>query len=245
MNSRRRRRALKKRSPILWLLLLMLLVGAAFAVLASLPIFQITRVEVVGTRLLASDEVARLADIPMGESIFLVSFDRARKKISRVPVVKQVIFSRVLPSTVLIRITERKEAVVCVMKDQSLILDDEGQVLNPQGVSVVGVELPDLSGLPVMNGQCISGEAGKEILKLLTNFKNFMMPQRLQVDVADTEDIKLLVDDILKVKIGNAQNLKRKMRNFEMIFSRIKDKRNEIDYIDVGLTEFPAVKFKH
>jgi cell division septal protein FtsQ len=70
------------------------------------------------------------------------------------------------------------------------------------------------------------------------------MPSKLQVNISDLQEIDLLADDTLRVRIGDANNLDKKIKLFETIFSRIKDKKDKIEYIDLRFPLFPVVKYK-
>lgn len=244
----------KKVNPIILVLCLMGLFVAAYFLIALIPVFQIDGIDVTGTRLLSSDEIIRVANVPKGHSILLTNFAVEKKRVMQIPIIKSVSFSRMLPSRVLIRVEERKEAVVCVLKDkQSLILDKDGVVLNPSDYSQSSAAFPDITGLPVMNGledswldrgRFVRADVGRDVLKLLSEFESFIVPQKLQIDVSDTSNIKLIVDDVLIVKIGLARDLKQKMDRFESIYSKIKDRKNSIEYVDVSSLDFPVVKFR-
>lgn len=245
----------KKRRIFISIIVLTFLLAAFYFLFASIPIFRINDVEVIGTRLLSPDEVLRTANVPIGESILLARFSPAKKRLEQIPVVKKVDFIRSFPSKIVIKIEERKEALVCVSKSkQSLILDKEGYVMNPSGESASGAGFPDITGLPVMNGfdeewleggRYVRSDVGRDVLKLLSEFEGFIVPKRLQIDVSDISDIKLLVDDILKVRIGSVDKLQRKIKAFEAIYSKNKERKNDIEYIDVSSIEFPVIKFKH
>ncbi len=252
--ARRKKQKRNNNRSIIALILFILFVATVLGAIASLPVFKIEGVEATGSRLLSPDEAVRIADIPLGDSIFLTNFNRARKRLLQIPVVKSVSFIRLLPARVLIKIVERKEAIICVLKDkQSLILDKDGIVLNPGGVMNPGVAFPDITNLPVMNGleeswldqgKYIRADVGRDVLKLLSEFEGFIVPQKLQIDVADISDINIVVDDVLKVRIGGVDDLKEKMLVFESIYDRVKNKKNDIDYIDISSLQFPVVKYK-
>ena len=251
----------KKKKPLsissiaIYSLLILLSSIIVFFLIASLPMFKIEGVDVAGTRLLLSDEAVRTANIPLGNSILLTSFSDAKRRLLEIPIVKKVSFSRILPSHVLIKVEERKESVVCVLKNkQSLILDKDGVVLNPANQAMFGVEFPDITGLPVMNGleeswlesgRYIKADVGRDVLKLLSEFEDFIVPQSLQIDISDTHDIKLLADDVLRVRIGSASDLKQKMKVFESIYQKVRGKKNDIEYVDVSSVKFPVVKFRN
>ena len=196
-----KKQTIKKRKPkkswyIIWFIIFAFFAAAVLTVFITLPLFRINNVFVVGTRLMSPDEILRLADIPQGENLFLVRFNKAKQRLINIPVIKQVDFKRKLFSTVQIKIKERKEAVICVVKNQSLILDDKGVVMNPEGVMGVGISFPDITNLPVIsgldsswleNGLAIKSDKGKELLAMLAEFKTLVLPQKLQIDIAKND----------------------------------------------------------
>jgi cell division protein FtsQ len=250
--SSRRRRRRKLSWYIIWYTILFFFLAAVFTTIISLPIWQITEVKVEGLRLLNSEEIARLAGVPLSENIFLTRFDDSRRRLLNAPLVKKVDFARALPGTVVIKVVERRETAVAVMGGQSVLMDEEGVILNPAITGEVHVQFPDISNLPVVNGirpewieqGRLSGETGGSVIELLKEFKHFISPTKLQVEVGDPEDINLLVDDTLRVRIGDSGNLNRKIEVFEAVFKENQDRKNDLLYIDVRYPDYPTVKFK-
>lgn len=247
---RRRRRRLSW--YLFWYVILFFFLAAVFTIFISLPIWQITEVRTENLRLLNDSEVIRLAQVPLSDNIFLTRFDNSRRRLLTVPLVKKVDFIRRLPGTIVIKVAERKETAVAVMGGQSVLMDEEGVILNPAVTGEVHVEFPDISNLPVVNGirpewikqGRLSGEMGSSIIALLREFKHFISSARLQVEVGDVENINLMVDDTLKVKIGNPADLDRKIQVFQAIFNRNRERKNDLEYIDVRLPDYPVAKFK-
>lgn len=246
MRSRQSKRRKRKFSwYLVWTFIFAIFIGSAAAFFLTLPIFNIREVKTEGCRLMPDELILKEARLPIGENIFLTRFGGAEKRILSHPPIKKVDFIRSLPDVVIIKVTERKEAGVTVLSGQSVLVDDEGYVFIPE-------LFPDITRLPVLNGtrtewikdNRIVGEVGEGMIKLLKEFKSFISPTRLQVDVSNIEEINLLVDDTLRVKIGDSEQLDRKIRVFESIFARNKEKKNDIEYIDVRFPAFPVVKFK-
>ncbi|MBI5700040.1 FtsQ-type POTRA domain-containing protein [Candidatus Saganbacteria bacterium] len=248
----RRKRRRKLSWYLFWYVILFFFLAAVITSIISLPLWQITEVKAEGVRLLNDSEIIRLAGVPLSENIFLTRFEAARRRLMMVPLMKKVDFVRSLPGTVVIKVTERRETAVAVMGGQSVLMDEEGVILNPAVTGEVHVEFPDISNLPVVNGirpewikqGRLSGEMGGSIIALLREFKHFISSARLQVEVGDVENINLMVDDTLKVKIGNSADLDRKIRVFQAIFNRNRDRKNDLEYIDVRLPDYPVAKFK-
>jgi len=252
-NSYKEKKHRRKKHPLLAIILFVFFAVVIFAFLITLPVFKINNVSVSGNDLLSQDEVLRLANIPVGENIFLFRFDNAKKKLMNLPVLKKVSFLRRFPSSVVIKVVERKVAVVCVIENQSLILDDEGVVMNPEGIMAVGVSFPDITDLPVINGLDKSwfegglelrSDIGGEILNMLAEFKTLVLPKKLRIDISEKNNAKLLVDDIISIKLGELNGLSQKVKVFENIYSKIKDRKYDIEYVDVSVPMFPVVEFK-
>lgn len=248
----RRRRRRRVSWYLFWYVILFFFLAAVFTIIISLPIWQITEVKAENLRLLNDSEVLRLAAVPLSDNIFLTRFDNSRRRLLKVSLVKRVDFIRHLPGTVIVKVTERREAAVMVMGGQSVLIDEEGVILNPAITGEVHVEFPDISNLPVVNGVRpdwieqgkLGGEMGISVIALLREFKHLISPTKLQVEVGDVENINLMVDDTLRVKIGNSSDLNRKIKVFEAIFGRNRERKNDLEYIDVRLPDYPAVKFK-
>jgi cell division protein FtsQ len=250
--NRRKRRRRKLSWYVIWYTILFFFLAAVFTTIISLPIWQITEVKTEGLRLLNPSEIIRLAGVPLSENIFLTRFDDSRRRLLNVPLVKKVDFARALPGTVVIKVVERRETAVAVMGGQSVLMDEEGVILNPAITGEVHVQFPDISNLPVVNGirpewieqGRLSGETGGSAIELLKEFKHFISPTKLQVEVGDPEDINLLVDDTLRVRIGDSAQLNRKVSVFEAIFRENLERKNDLLYIDVRYPDYPTVKFK-
>jgi len=219
----------------------------------TMPVFRIAKVEVEGTRLLSPDLILKMAAIPAGENIFLTRFGRAKKKLLNVSVIKDVKIFRRLPETVIISVKERKEAAMGVLDGQSVLFDDEGVILNPQSNEAMTIEFPDITNLPVISGiksdwidsgVRLKGEIGISASKLLSEFKNYIAPHRMEINLTDSDNIGLVFDDTLTVKFGSADNIDLKIKTFEAIYDKLKDKKDSIAYIDVKSPDFPAVKYK-
>jgi len=237
----------------IWTIIFLLFLSSVVSFIITLPMFKISKVEVEGVRLIPPELIVKTAAIPVGENIFLTRFDQALNKIRSIGAVKEVKISRRLPDAVLIAVIERKEAAVTVIDDQSVLVDEEGVILNPRAREEIAIELPDISNLPVLvgikkewieDGLRLKGDAGEGATKLLSEFKKYVSPHRLEIDLTDSENITLMFDDTLKVKFGDSAKIEQKFKTFEVIYYKLKEKKNSIEYIDVRFPCFPAVKYK-
>jgi len=56
--------------------------------------------------------------------------------------------------------------------------------------------------------------------------------------------MNIIIDDLLKVKIGSPEDIEKKFFNLSKILASIPDK-NSVEYIDLRAKDFPAVKFRN
>jgi cell division septal protein FtsQ len=152
----------------------------------------------------------------------------------------------------LISITERKPIAAIVFPDRSVIIDEEGYILNRSPnltLNIVNMaDLPVISGMnekEVLKSYKIDEKTAKVVTHIIVKFSRFLEARKMQLELDDLENVSFLLDDLLKVKIGDTQEIKRKMDIFETLFSAVvADKWHEVEYIDVRFTDNPVIKYK-
>ena len=87
-------------------------------------------------------------------------------------------------------------------------------------------------------------ELFRKVGNALIKLSRFLKFSSLQLDMSDSNDLILLVDDILQVKLGDTENLAKKVEALEAIIGDIGEKLGEVEYIDVRYKGVPAVKFR-
>src|SRR5690606_27409865 len=84
----------------------------------------VQHVRVRGNVRLSAGEVQALVNGIQGENIFRVDFDEYRRRVLDSPWVAAVALSRVLPSTIDVRITERTPMAIARVGQQLFLVDD-------------------------------------------------------------------------------------------------------------------------
>lgn len=243
----------RKRIPrqlIALLILVLTIAGSAYVL--SLPIWKIREVVVNGAAMLSADEIKALAGVPLSENLFFTSFSRAKSNLSKIPAIKDFKLYRIPPATVLISITEREPVAAIVFPERSVIIDEDGYVLNRNPNLSLNIsnmaDLPVISGMnekEVLGSLRIDEEAARIVDDIIVKFSRFLDARKMQLELEDLENVSFLLDDLLRVKIGGTQEIKRKMSIFETLFSEVvADKWHEVEYIDVRFPDNPAIKYK-
>jgi len=247
--SKRKKLPFRLRLYIAILLLIPLGIGTYF--LLSLPIWRIQDVVVSGARLLSAEEVKDLSGVPLNENLFLTSFSRVRKNLTGITAIKSFRIYRIPPATVYIKIEERRPAAVVVLRGRSAIIDEAGYVLNRNPGLTINVT--DMADLPVVSGVAstdvsVEGRINPQISRLISDIiidlaKRLGSP-RIQLETGGFERITFMLDDLLKVKLGRDEEIKRKMEVFQRLLKVIEGKWGSVEYVDVRYPDNPVIKYK-
>ncbi|MDD5382425.1 MAG: FtsQ-type POTRA domain-containing protein [Candidatus Margulisbacteria bacterium] len=225
-----------------------LIVGAY---ILSLPIWQIKDIVVNGAKILSEKEIRAIAGIPLSENLFYTSFSRAKANLRKITAIKAFHFYRIPPATVLISITERRPVAAIIFPGKSVVIDEDGFIINRN--TSLTLNIPNMADLPV-----ISGIAEKEILKaeridprvsrivsdIIFKLTPYLEAKRLQLKLGGLRNITLLLDDLLLVKIGGEEEIKRKMEVFMGLLPVVSGKWEKVDYIDVRFPDNPVIRYK-
>ncbi|MCX5727054.1 MAG: cell division protein FtsQ/DivIB, partial [Candidatus Saganbacteria bacterium] len=124
-----------------------------------------------------------------------------------------------------------------------------------QGVGKFNVDadVGDISAFPVIRGikkemvkdENLDRDIAGSIGGALTKLEVFLKPSSLQLDFADPGDISLLVEDMLRVKLGDMEKLPSKIDVLEALLPQVEGKWNDVSYIDIRYINNPVIKMRH
>lgn len=125
-----------------------LTVAAVLAVLASgwwvtnSPLFHLRSLRLEGLRHLSAPQVRSLAGVTPSTNLFWLSPSMIARRVERSPWVSEASVSRVLPSTLVIRVTERRP--VAILAGRRLLVAGDGMILgpNPGGLRLPVLQAP-------------------------------------------------------------------------------------------------------
>lgn len=245
----KRKRRGWERSFFSWLIVLGVIVGCYYFL--SLPIWQINEVRVNGAKMLLPDEIRALAGIPISENLFFTSFRRAKNNLAKVGAIKSFRFFRLPPGTVIISIKERTPAASVVFTDGSAIIDHDGFILNH--IPNLTLDIPELADLPIITGldrrtevegDRLSRRANSVISGIVKEINVSIKTKRLQMNLGGLQNIDLLLDDILLVKIGRADELERKLDVIKQLLRQVAGQWERVQYLDVRFPAVPVILYK-
>lgn len=234
---------------------ILIVVLSSFVVfLLSLPIWHIKKIYVEGNTILSKETILDVAEIPQDENIFFLNKKIVKEKLLALPQIKNVKIFTQLPNTIIISIQERKPFAVVVMDNKSLVIDNEGYIIeiieNKKDFETIPkiklTDLPTVLKLPkeaIVNNNKIDEETMKNIEFSFLSLEKILKNRRFELELYDNDNINLIIDGAYKVKLGSQKDIERKFFVLEKILSQVKN-INEIEYIDLSAIDYPAVMFK-
>jgi cell division protein FtsQ len=237
----------KKSLRPLKLIILLLAVFALFIFILYLPVWRIKDVVVQGNKIVTSETIIQAADISMDENIFFINSREVRRRVKEIPQIKKADVFPKIPSSIFISVEERKPFAVFIAQGKYYIADNEGVIISKEETFKGSSDLPTVIGLSksaIIDGKRIDEKLVRAVEKSYKVLSQLMPPNRFVVEMKDEDDISILINDILKVKIGSSSGIDNKLTALELLMSRISSKKAAIEYIDVRLPEQPVVKFR-
>jgi len=244
----------KKAQPFLRMIVLLSLAAGFLIAILSFPFWKISKISVEGTKIVSEGLVKDKARIPLDENIFFLNYGEVAKRIKTIPQIKNVQVSGQLPSGVIIIVEERVPFAVATVSGKYLILDEEGFII--ESISEAGssndiskariAELPTVIGLPkgsVVENKKVDPEVMRSIENSFKTLSKVLGKSKFELELVRPDGMNIIVDDVLKVKLGSSEDIDRKLLNMSKILGKKPDK-NTIEYIDVSILDNPVVRFK-
>ncbi len=250
--TRRRKKRRKFSWYLIWFLIFVFFSVVALLLVSTLPVWQIETIRVEGNRFVSKSEIIKIGQKFLGENIFFVNQDDINEQVKNIPLVKSLKVKKSLPNVLIVVIEERKEAAVAVVNSQSVLFDEEGIILNPYHPAFVSQNLTSIADLSVIVGlrssDIVENKLKDELQILLStvivDLKKHLASKSIKIDISDTEDISLLVDDIIQVRIGDSKNINKKLEAFKSLRDFEEHRIHSIEYVDVKIPSSPVIKFK-
>ncbi|MCH4007274.1 MAG: FtsQ-type POTRA domain-containing protein [Eubacterium sp.] len=140
----RKKKKHRKKHILLDILIVIALALGCVVFLLS-PVFNVKSIEVQGNHYYSDSEVINIADAQKGVSLFaLKRYSQMKGRLLENPYFTDVKFRAHLPSTLIIRVKERKQVAAIKYGDQYIVIDGKGRVLR---ITSVNPEITILKGL--------------------------------------------------------------------------------------------------
>lgn len=198
----------------------------------------VRHVVVYGNARLSTGQVEGLVEGIRGENILRVDFDRYRHQVMDSPWVADVRLSRVLPSTIEVRVSERVPMAIARLGHQLFLVDDAGVIIDEYGASYRDLDLPIVDGLlgaAAADGPMADPARVRLADALLTSLdaRRDLGRRVSQVDVSDAHDARVMFDsDPAWLYLGDEQFADR-LHTYLELAPMLRDRFRDIDYVDL------------
>jgi cell division protein FtsQ len=233
-----------------------LLLIAAVGVVALANLWKsklvIEHVLVSGNLIVESDDILKLAHVPVGSRMVDLDLLLVESRVAAHPYVDKVVVQRNLPSTIHIEILER-QPLALLNGDELCYVDREGVIL-PNPVSRELFDLPVITGLPSTGsrkpGTIIMNADLAEALDILETSKQ--VGQELyhlisEIRIRNGGDIVLYTADGGVPVIYGKGDTPRKLVSFETFWRTIVAERGpqDLQYVDLRFENQIVARWKH
>lgn len=203
--ARRRYNERKKRRfrARFYIIATILIMGAFFAVLSVSSIFTVDSIEVRGNKHYTAEEIINMGHAVPGRNLFYgLNKKETEEYLEQNPYIKSARVSRKLPSTMVIKVTERKEKMAFRYDDDYLVMDGEGILLKKtrnipkttlvEGIVVNKIKLGEKVGAE--NGDCL--DKALELIRATSDADLYFV----KIDMEKESKIKAYIYETLTVK---------------------------------------------
>ena len=229
---------------IIAILFVILIICAMFS-----PLFNIKTILTEGNETITEEKIISLSQIKTEENIFKINKGKTEKLIKENPYIESVQIDRKLPSTVILKIEERKPAYILELAGNYVYLDKQGYILQ---ISQEKLELPILQGAETIAENLVEGNRLiKEDLEKLSLVLKIMEAAQInqidnlitRIDMENKEDFKLIFETEAKTAyIGDTTNLITKIPTIKLILEEEQGKAGEI-FVNMDLnSEYPIFR---
>ena len=203
--------------------------------------FTINRVVVHGNTHLSGGEVEALLEGIRNENIWRVDLNAYRQRVFQSPWVADVTLSRLMPSTVEVRVVERVPMAVARLGDQLFLVDRAGVVIDAYSGRYGHFDLPIVDGLSAPDGvdQTMRGRRIGLARRLLDSLRgrSDLMGRVSEVDVTNDRDaVVLLGADVTALHLGDTRFVER-LDTYLALVPTLKERFASLDYVDLRFDE--------
>jgi cell division protein FtsQ len=174
------------------------LVWGARRYVRTSPRFSVTEIVTTGAKHRRVEEIAAMAGVAKGDNVFSLDLSAARARLTADPWIESAEVTRLLPSKITIRVTEREAAGIVAMQEGTYLVTRDGAILKR-------LEAGDPVDLHVVTGMTLktllddregAARTLRQALELIADYEHSPLSPRMPVQEAHVEpngDMTLVV----------------------------------------------------
>lgn len=221
-----------------------LVLVTGFVLLRS-PFFEVRSVLVQGNQLIDQGQIKSVSDIAPGSNIFKVDLATAAAQLKLIPMIKEVQVSRALPSTVVIKVEERKPVGLLPTGEGFVEIDDEGVYLRKASAGAPG--LPVVTGINFNlpgPGEVVKAGGLGDALTVICNLPGQTVAELSEVHADTDGQIILYTIEGIQCRFGLAEDIQQKADILTELLKELRAQKDKINYIDLTSADKPVVYYK-
>ncbi len=230
-NKKNKKRNLSKKKVSIFISSI-LLIGVIIVFLLKAPIFNVSKIEVVGNNIVTKENIINISGIKLGENIFKYG-NKNISKIKENMYVDDVKINKVFPNTVKISIKEREIKYQINLINSFVYIDKNGYILEN---STLKKDVPIIIGFTILENDLLNKkrletkdlETLSKINKIMESAKTINIDNLITEINIEKEYILNLEAKAKKIYIGDASNLINKMLYVQKILEKEEGKTGTI-----------------
>jgi cell division protein FtsQ len=216
-----------------------LAIGISAWVVATSALFDIQKIDVRGNRRLSDGEVVSLSGVRLGRNLLTVPLEKIRGSLMRSPWIASADAIRSLPSTLVLRVTERSAVAWVGDPEGYAALGGDGVVVDRGTGSPEGLVSLGKTGSSIPVGRRVRGFVAQ--LRVTASLTPVL---RRTVEAAKVvgDEVELLLVGGAKVLYGEAESLGAKNAALASMLRYARKNQIQIEYLDVRSPGAPALR---
>jgi cell division septal protein FtsQ len=207
--------------------------------------FNLRNIRINGCKQIDKEQIQEIIHREFPANLLRIDLPQVKQRLEKETWAKQVELRRILPSDLIVDITERIPAATLEMNGELMVADEEGILLGKYDAQLGKLDVPVFKGILgdepetyqlYQEENTARIQQGMRMMSEITSGSPQYSKIISEVDISDRNNLKfLLVDDTAEVYIGNKDYLARfqKFVNNPNEYQKLKTEYNQIDVIDL------------
>lgn len=181
-------------------------------------VFRLKTVYVIGNVTKTAQQVAAASGLVKGLNIFAISEDEVRRNLNSDHTIIFLGLQKDYPDTIYLYISEREPVAAMQWLGLLYTLDKEGVVMDENNTTSLPADMPSLVGMQVTNvhvGQTLEVRNQEQMLAyqdILSELQlQYYTDQVQEINLSDTDNLYLLLDNGISVRLGNREAMRAKV----------------------------------
>ena len=241
---RQRRRRRRFRSYILQILLGTILVTALFLALSLTVFFNISEIQITGTKQYTAQDFMVDTDVTLGNNLFRINTEQLEKQVLEQNVeFDSVSVTRSFPDGLTVKITPAETACACYYQNQYYYVSESGRLLK------INESYAEDSGIPLVGGVDLSAyrtgdfvadsDAYIPVLRLFRTLKKYGFDGITAVNFSPIGEITFCYQNQITVQVGTTVELEYKLQIVKKVIDEyVEGQEGIIDARTVSMAYF-------